>query len=132
VQSALTKAGVFKDLKTDLKKTTATFKVSADVDFKSKLDEIVAGGNSHVKGYEVEKAAPAKGDGASLQKTSSMQFVSVNKSNDCCSSKQACCKACEVGDGESSFVSVLTVADDEEKKEEKKTKTVSLKLPNMT
>jgi hypothetical protein len=128
VQSALTKAGVFKDLKTDLKKTTATFKVSADVDFKTKLDEIVAGGNTHVKGYEVETAAPAKGDGASLQNAGSMQFVSVNKTGDCCASK----KACETGDSESSFVTVSTVVDDEEKKEEKKTKTVSLKLPNMT
>ena len=131
MQSALTKAGVFKDLKTDLKKTTATFKVSADVDFKTKLDEIVAGGNTHVKGYEVETAAPAKGDGASLQNAGSMQFVSVNKTGDCCASKKAC-EACETGDSESSFVTVSTVVDDEEKKEEKKTKTVSLKLPNMT
>ena len=132
MQSALTKAGVFKDLKTDLKKTTATFKVSADVDFKTKLDEIVAGGNTHVKGYEVETAAPAKGDGAALQSAGSMQFVSVNKSSDCCAGKKACCKACEAGDSESSFVTVSTVVDDDEKKEEKKTKTVSLKLPNMT
>jgi hypothetical protein len=64
-----------------LKKTTATFKVSADVDFKTKLDEIVAGGNTHVKGYEVATKKDDKKD---------------------------------------------------DKKEKPKTKTVSLKLPNMT
>jgi ribonuclease D len=55
VRSALTKAGVFKDLKTDVKSNSATFKVSADLNFKKKLDEIVADGNKHVKGYKIEK-----------------------------------------------------------------------------
>jgi hypothetical protein len=55
VRSALTKAGVFSDLKTDVKANTATFAVSADLDFKKKLDEIVKAGNKHVKGYEVKK-----------------------------------------------------------------------------
>ena len=57
MRSALTKAGVFKDLKTDLKTNSATFKVSADLNFKKKLDEIVADGNKHVKGYKIEKKA---------------------------------------------------------------------------
>lgn len=132
MRSALTKAGCFDDLKTDTKTTSATFTVSADVDFKKKLDEIVAGGNTHVKGYKVENATPAKSDGASVQNAGAMQFVAVNKTSDCCASKKACCDACETGD-DSSLVTVSTVADDEEKKEEKaKTKTVSLKLPNMT
>lgn len=73
----MTKAGIFKDLKTDVKAHTATFAVSTGVDFKKKLDAIVADGNRHVKGYEV-----------------------------------------------------ATKKDD--KKEKPKTKTVSLKLPNMT
>jgi hypothetical protein len=77
VRSALTKAGIFKDLKTDVKAHTATFAVSTGVDFKKKLDAIVADGNRHVKGYE----------------------VATKK---------------------------------DEKKEQPKTKTVSLKLPNMT
>lgn len=135
MRSALTKAGCFDDLETDTKTTSATFTVSADVDFKKKLDEIVAGGNTHVKGYKVEKttpSTPAKSDGASIQNSGSMQFVAVNKTSDCCSSKKACCDACETGD-DSNLVTVSTVAVDEEKKEEKaKTKTVSLKLPNMT
>ena len=49
----MTKAGIFKDLKTDVKAHTATFAVSTGVDFKKKLDAIVADGNRHVKGYEV-------------------------------------------------------------------------------
>jgi len=79
VRSALTKAGIFKDLKTDVKSNTATFAVLTDVDFKKKLDQIVADGNRHVKGYEV-----------------------------------------------------ATKKDDKEEKPKTKTKTVSLKLPNMT
>jgi hypothetical protein len=34
---------------------SATLKVSADLNFKKKLDEIVADGNKHVKGYKIEK-----------------------------------------------------------------------------
>ena len=60
MRSALTKAGVFKDLKTDVKSNSATFKVSADLNFKKKLDEIVADGNKHVKGYKIEKKKKAE------------------------------------------------------------------------
>ncbi len=81
MRSALTKAGIFKDLKTDVKAHTATFAVSTGVDFKKKLDAIVADGNRHVKGYEVATKKDDKKD---------------------------------------------------DKKEKPKTKTVSLKLPNMT
>jgi hypothetical protein len=52
VQSALTAANGFSNLKTDTKSRTATFSFTKSGDVKKKLEEIAAS-NKHVKGFEI-------------------------------------------------------------------------------
>lgn len=108
VRSALTEAGCFNELETDLKGKMASFKVSTSVDYKAKLDEIAAK-VSEASDYEI---VAAKSDGASLQNSGSSQFVSTTKTNDCCASKTACCKECETSKKASSLVTVQTADKD--------------------
>ena len=51
VKKALTEKAGFYNLKTDLASNSATFEIKGDFDYTAKLNEIVEGGNAHVKGW---------------------------------------------------------------------------------
>ena len=54
MRSDLAKVDGISDIHTDIKKQSCQFKLAnKDLDLKAKLDEFVAQGNDHIKGFEI-------------------------------------------------------------------------------